>query len=254
MKQKTANLSGMSFPYSISLLTDSGGSVEIDTQDKNEHIRYSKRSSWSVYKYVKDIPFVRGLILLLELITKFLMYLWSKKLFLFIGILVLGYILFAPRNEVIDTTPPNFFWDNYIGLGYYSFLIIFIFIARKNHGAEHKVISAYETSQNISLKNIKKQPKENRRCGTVLVMWMLVFLIPLDIFNIDIPFTFFIVFMVAYELFLLARKRNIFGNIAYSIGWLGQKLTTKEPDDNLLSITRKGIKKLLDEGRYYYSK
>lgn len=252
MKRKIADLGGMSLPYTIDFFSDKG-SVEVDIKDKKEVPKYTKRDKkWSFYRYVKKIPFVRGFAIIFDFILKFFRFLYEKKLYLLGIVIILIYLFFAPKQEVIVISERSPFWDNFLVTSLYLFVVVYIFCATKNHGAEHKLISAYETTQDLTLKNIKKQSKENRCCGTVLALWLLIFLIPLDILYQGIPFKIILIFPVAYEIFLLARKKNLIGNLAYFPGWLGQKITTREPDDKLLLRARIGLRKLLDAEKHIY--
>lgn len=266
MKKKVADLAGMSTPENITFFGEDGTS-EVDTIDFKNPPRYYKDKTFTLFKKVKNIPIIRGYAVLFEIILSFLRFLFKNKLWLVLAFIILFVTFFKPEMIVIskEVKPgplsniiPNIFWDEYFfPLATYSIILTFIFFATKNHAAEHKAISAYDTTQNLSIKNIKIQPKENRRCGTVLVVWMLILSIPLffvDFGSLIDTFLQATTFSLGYEVFLLARRKDKIGDVTYSLGWLGQKLTTREPDDKLLLRSRQGIMRLLDEEGYRYKR
>ena len=264
MKKKVADIAGMSFPESINFFGDNGIS-EVDTTDFKLPPRYTKDRPYGLYKKVKNIPLIRGYAVLVDLFLSIIKTIFKNVLWLFVFVVIFSFVFLQPEKVVVteETKPgllsgiiPDTFWGEYFfDIAFFGFLIIFVFLATKNHAAEHKAISAYETSQNLSLNNIRSQPKENCRCGTVLVVWVLILSIPL--FFVDFGSlinTFFqaTTFSFGYEIFLLARRKDLIGDIVYTPGWLGQKLTTREPNDKLLIRSRQGLMRLLDEEGYRY--
>ena len=259
-KNKTLDLAGISHPGSITFFGEEG-QAEVDTEDLKIPPRYVKERSHCLYSIFKKIPVIRGYAVIFDLLFEMLKNKWIILVILFfIGIslspkevVIQKEIIPGPLSFII----PDVFWDNYFfTIAIWLIVITYLFLATKNHAAEHKVISAYEDSENLTIKNIKKQPKENRRCGTVLVVWFFVLSLPMFYENnflieIFLQMTFF---SFAYEVFRLARRRDTIGNIVYSLGWLGQKLTTREPDNKLLLRSRQGLIRLLDEEGYDYKK
>ena len=267
---KKINLAGMSFPESITFIGNEGSSV-VDTNDYKLPPMYIKDKSYTLYKKVRNIPIIRGYTFLIDLFLSMIRALFKNVLLLFLLIIILSFVFLQPKEVVVtkETKPgplsgviPDVFWDKYFfDIAFFGFLIIFVFLATKNHAAEHKAISAYETSQNLSLNNIRSQPKENCRCGTVLVVWYWILALPLSLFldttkisSLVSLFIFMTVFSLAYEIFRLAKREDKTGKFIYFPGWLGQKLTTREPDDKLLLRSREGLMRLLDEERFRYRK
>ena len=267
MKNKILNVAGMSTPDSISFFGDNGDCL-VDTVDFKSPPRYTKIKPYTLIKKVKNIPIIRGYAIIIDMIINLIKVLFKYKLWLVVIGVVLFTLFFRPETVVeikeVKETPlssliPHQFWDYWMNIALYLIILVYIFLATKNHAAEHKAISAYELKQDLSITNIKSQPKENRRCGTVLVVWFLIISIPLFFFNFNIPgwlnnILQLTAFSFSYEIFLLARRDDAIGKIVYSAGWLGQKLTTREPNTKLLERSRQGIMKLLDEEGYRYRK
>ncbi len=115
------------------------------------------------------------------------------------------------------------------------------------HGAEHKVINAYEAGKELTAPSVQRYPTFHPRCGTsfiLIVLVMSIFMFSLlghqDLFwriasrVILLP----VLAGVSYELLKLSAKYadNILCRIMISPGrWL-QALTTGEPDDSQVEV------------------
>lgn len=120
------------------------------------------------------------------------------------------------------------------------------------HGAEHKTINAYEAGDELTVANVQKHSVQHTRCGTSFLLYVLVLSIvlfaPLTFANVEsatlalalrfitrlalIP----IVAGIAYEIirFSAAHDRNPVMRALISPGLLLQKMTTREPDDDMV--------------------
>lgn len=113
------------------------------------------------------------------------------------------------------------------------------------HGAEHKTIFCYENGMELTVENVKKQSRFHPRCGTSFMALMLIISIFVGLFiphNIPgllrvgikllcIP----IVMGIGYEAIKLAgRKNNLFVRIISAPGLWIQRITTKEPTDDMI--------------------
>ncbi len=118
------------------------------------------------------------------------------------------------------------------------------------HGAEHKTINCYESDLPLTVENVRKQPKRHDRCGTnfiVIVMLLAVFIFTLvtswlgdlnTVYKILIKLALMpFVAGFSYELLkLLARFDNPLTRVLKAPGFLMQKLTTREPDDDMIEV------------------
>lgn len=116
------------------------------------------------------------------------------------------------------------------------------------HGAEHKVIHAYEAGKELDLKNIRLFSPQHPRCGTsflliVMVMSIIVFSFIPQSWPFVSKFLSRIILIpaiagISYEIQKLsARLRdNPFVNLLILPGLLLQKMTTKEPDDSQIEV------------------
>lgn len=141
------------------------------------------------------------------------------------------------------------------------------------HGAEHKVISCYERGLDLTVENAKHMPREHSRCGTtflffVIAVSIMVFVLVnfmiekcglavpdsvggYKVLNALIKLGFKLLFLpvvagVSYELLkLLAKSDCLFVRILRAPGMALQKLTTKEPTDDMLEVSITAFKTVL---------
>ena len=120
------------------------------------------------------------------------------------------------------------------------------------HGAEHKTIFCYEAMEELTVENVKKQPRLHPRCGTNFMF--LIMIVSILIFSLTgwgsllerlllriilIP----VVTGVSYELIRFLGRNN--GKLAKIIAYPGLKLqllTTKEPDDSQIEVAIAALK------------
>ncbi|MBM7620117.1 uncharacterized protein YqhQ [Bacillus tianshenii] len=125
------------------------------------------------------------------------------------------------------------------------------------HGAEHKVINAYENGKELTVSNIQSQSRLHYRCGssfilfTVIVGFFIYLLVPTDplwarVLNrlALIP----VVLGISFEVLQLTNKVRevpVLRLLGYPGLWL-QLLTTKEPSDDQVEVAIHSFNKLLE--------
>ena len=126
------------------------------------------------------------------------------------------------------------------------------------HGAEHKVIYAYEAGEKLNVINVKKYSTLHPRCGTsfifiVLVISILVFsLLGKQTLLLRIAYRIAIIPLIAgisYEILKLSAKNinKTFVKWAVMPGLWFQRLTTSEPDDAQIEVAIKALEGVLPE-------
>ena len=130
------------------------------------------------------------------------------------------------------------------------------------HGAEHKTINAFEAGEKLTVENVQKHTTFHPRCGTsflVLVMIIAIIVFSLTGWNgqsvlIRVAIRLVLLPVVAalsYELLmLLARYDNPITKILVWPGKQLQKLTTKQPDDDMVRAAIASALAVLDESWY----
>lgn len=127
----------------------------------------------------------------------------------------------------------------------------------KYHGAEHKTINCFESGDELTIENVKKHTRLHKRCGTsfliiVMIVSMIVFMfLRTDNVTIRVLSRIILVPLIAgisYEIIKLAgRCDNIFVKIISAPGMALQKVTTKEPEDDMIETAILSLKGVLEE-------
>lgn len=124
------------------------------------------------------------------------------------------------------------------------------------HGAEHKCINCIEHGLELNVDNVRKSSKEHKRCGTSFLLIVLVISIFFFMFiRVDsrilrlllrlvlIP----VIAGVSYEFIRLAgRYDNWFVNMLSQPGLWMQRLTTYEPDDEMIEVGMASVNAVFD--------
>lgn len=125
------------------------------------------------------------------------------------------------------------------------------------HGAEHKTINCFESGDALTVENVKKHTRLHKRCGTsfliiVMIVSMVTFMfLKTDVLALRIISRIILVPFIAgvsYEIIKLAGKSNNFiVNLISSPGMALQKITTKEPDDDMIEVAISSLNGVLED-------
>ena len=127
------------------------------------------------------------------------------------------------------------------------------------HGAEHKTIFCYENEEELTVENVRKQIRFHPRCGTSFIVIMLILGIVVGLF---VPTTLGfwrpvikialipVTCGIGYELIkLCGRHDNALTRIIAAPGLWAQRITTKEPNDDMIEVAIKAIEAVIpDDG------
>ena len=274
-----------------SVLMKNGSKIAIAVRDPKGKIIIKKETHQSITKKHKilNVPFVRGIIILIETMIlgiKALNYSTNisleeekeqKKinpismiitiiLSLALALFIFKFIPLISAQALINFSDKfnNLFLFNILeGIIKISILIIYISLISlmpdikrvfQYHGAEHKVVNAYEHKD---LENAKAYSKIHLRCGTsfiifVLMLSIIVYMfIPMDL-NLTWKYLIRILLLpfiagIGYELIKLSPKyeNNFFFKILIYPGIAVQRLTTKEPDEKQLEVAKIALTSVL---------
>ena len=129
------------------------------------------------------------------------------------------------------------------------------------HGAEHKTIYCYENGLELTVENVRKQPRHHPRCGTsflfvviaVSIFLSIVIFTPLEIENTFLRMALHLLMLpvivgVTYEF-----NRYVGGHdgalcrALRATGMWMQNFTTFEPDDTMIEVGIEALKRVLPE-------
>ncbi len=125
------------------------------------------------------------------------------------------------------------------------------------HGAEHKTIFCYECDEELTVDNVKKHTRFHPRCGTSFMFLMILIGIIIGFF---IPFSnpflrsfikilcIPVIVGIGYEIIKVCGKYdNVITKIISAPGLWIQRITTKEPDDDMIEIAITAMKAVIPE-------
>ncbi len=124
------------------------------------------------------------------------------------------------------------------------------------HGAEHKCINCIEKGRPLTVYNVKKSSRLHKRCGSSFILFVMLISIVLFFFiRVDsyvwrvvirillIP----VISGISYEIIRLAGKTDFFlVRIISAPGLWLQRLTTKEPDEDMIQVAIKSVEAVFD--------
>lgn len=128
------------------------------------------------------------------------------------------------------------------------------------HGAEHKCINCLESGKDLTVENVMEATRFHKRCGTsflfiVMIVSILVFMcIRTDTVWLRLLLRVLLVPVIAgisYEFIRFAgRHDNWIANVLSKPGLWVQKLTTKEPTEDMVEVAIKAVEGVLDWRAY----
>jgi len=125
------------------------------------------------------------------------------------------------------------------------------------HGAEHKVINAYEAGVSMEVKEVRRYSTAHPRCGTgflliVLVIAIIAFIFlgrpPMYLRFLERLLLLPVIAAVSYELMRLGAEhvKNGVVRTLLAPGLALQALTTRQPDDSQLEVSISALKTVID--------
>lgn len=134
----------------------------------------------------------------------------------------------------------------------------------KYHGAEHKSIACYESGQDLTVENVKKCTRFHPRCGTsfmfvmlllsIIVVTLLSLVVPAELKQNTVAWMCIklplipIIMGIGYEFIRYAgRHDNLLVKILSAPGLWMQRITTKEPDDDIIEVGIASLKAVITD-------
>ena len=129
------------------------------------------------------------------------------------------------------------------------------------HGAEHKTIFCYEKRLELTVENVRVQPKHHPRCGTsfllvVIVVAILVNTVVFALFPVGNVFLRMLVQLLLLPLVVgityefnryVGGHDNPITNLLAKPGLWMQNFTTFEPDDSMIEVAIEALKRVIPE-------
>ena len=182
----------------------------------------------------------------------------SVGLFVILPTILAGFISKLVENQILRSLIEG-------ALRIIIFLVYMWLVTRLNdikrvwayHGAEHKVIFCYEKKLPLTVENARIQSRHHPRCGTSFMFIVMIVSILVFSFTgwsniwVRIGFRLLllpVVIAISYEIIKLAgRYDNIVTAVISAPGKALQRLTTREPDDEMLETAIEALRLVLPD-------
>ncbi len=193
----------------------------------------------------------------LMVFTMLLSFAFAIGLFMVLPYMLSEYLSKYARNESIVAIVEGV-------LRIFIFILYILIISRVKdikrlfmyHGAEHKCINCIERGRELTVANVRRSSRLHKRCGSSFILFVMLISIVLFFFiRVDsIPWRIAIRILlipvisgISYEIIRLAGKTDFFLIRLISAPglWL-QRLTTKEPDDEMIEVAIKSVEAVFD--------
>ena len=212
---------------------------------------HSKKSFMNpVIYYLHTVPFIRGIIVQFEL---------NKIFFIMILFMLIWDLtnLFGFGENIASFGNLDIFYLIILAIMVlitaYSLIYLFKRVLFKlkstleYHGAEHKILNAYEKSTKIDFDAVKKASRISRWCGTELTVFFFLLYALLSIFIHYESIVFLVSFSMAYEIFILRKGDKIpVISLLFKLGYFCQRaFFTREPSDDKLQAALDSFNVLL---------
>lgn len=180
--------------------------------------------------------------------------------------IVLPYFISSLFDEYIRNASLMAILEGCIRIGIFILYILAITLMKDirrlfmYHGAEHKCINCIERGRPLTVSNVMRSSRLHRRCGTSFMFFVMFVSIILFFFiRVENPAYRLILRVllipviagISYELIRLAgRSNNIIVKILSAPGMLLQRLTTKEPDQEMVEVAMASVEAVFDWKEY----
>lgn len=128
------------------------------------------------------------------------------------------------------------------------------------HGAEHKCINCIERGRELTVRNVMRSSRLHKRCGTSFMFFVLFVSIVVSFFItaenplVKVGLRILLLPVIAgisFEIIRLAgRTNNVFVRLLSAPGMMIQRLSTKEPDREMVEVAIKAVEAVFDWRAY----
>lgn len=235
---------------SFSTLTFSAEAIGEDIQEETKFEKWLKKVfGESLMMVAAVIGMVLGVVL-------------AVSLFIFLPTLISGWITawidFGSGEQIFRSV-----FEGVLKIGIfvlYTVLISFMSDIRRTfeyHGAEHKSIFCYESGEELTVENVRKQKRLHPRCGTsfMIVMMLLGIILGMAIpaMNVFLRTAIRLLILplivgIGYEILMYAGKHDnaVIRTLTKPGIWM-QYITTKEPDDRQIEVAIAALRSALPD-------
>lgn len=236
-------------------------SAEASGMEDLEDVEMNKFEKWITDKFGdKFMDIIMGFASVLGFALAFLIF-FFLPVFIFNKINAAAHMSLTPWQGTIEGCMKIFIFVVYMLLVSQMKDIKRLF---KYHGAEHKSIACYEAGEELTVENVKKCTRFHPRCGTsfmfvmlilsIVIVTLLSLFVPAELKQNTIAWMLIklplipLIMGIGYEFIRYAGKHNnLFVKIVSAPGLWMQRITTKEPDDDIIEVGIASIKAVITD-------
>ncbi|MBO7336405.1 MAG: DUF1385 domain-containing protein [Lachnospiraceae bacterium] len=190
-------------------------------------------------------------------VTVFISVCFALVIFVLLPVLLSGLLAGVVKDQVLLA-----FFEGLIRVAIFVLYIVLISQVQDikrlfmYHGAEHKAISCIENGKKLNVENARTSSREHKRCGTGFILNVMVisiiFFMVIRVDNMALKLLLRLLLIpviagISYEFLRFAGNHDSkIVNILSKPGMLMQKLTTREPDDDMLEVAIASIEAVFD--------
>ena len=232
----------------VGTITDAAKMYDDSNEEDFEPSKFEKYVAEKTGKNAMDVMMVFAVIIALA---------FSVGLFFILPTLITSWLKGSIQNSLVINLI-----DGVVRMGLFLAYMALVSLMKDikrvfmYHGAEHKTIFCYENEMEMTVENVRKQGRLHPRCGTsFLLIVMLISILFFMFIRVDskplqlllrlvlIP----VIAGVSYEFIRLAgRYDNPVVNMLSVPGLLMQRMTTKEPDDEMIEVGIASVEAVFD--------
>ncbi|ADO59638.1 DUF1385 domain-containing protein [Paenibacillus polymyxa] len=211
---------------------------------EKDEIKVSVKERKMKSHFYDRIPFLRGIMLLIEMLL--------MNPIPIICICIMSVIMLSVGDEV-SGSPQQVstlrIIEPYIlpGLFFVIALVIRSTKIGRYHAAEHMTAKTFSKGIDLTVNNVMKQSRVYESCGTNLVVFMVVTFFLLSLFNLNVWICFILTWSISYEIFCVEEgwiKRVVLP--FYWIGGVAQYfLFTSKPTEKEVLVAMASAKELI---------
>lgn len=224
-------------------------------RDENQQIKTTVvekrwRNFW--FERLFDVPFLRGLLLYLEVFIQ----MWKVVVALFIAFfLFYGATLLFLSSEKSVAVLHGFQWT--LKVLKVALVIYLIYLFRRSslakyHGAEHKVYNCFVNQKPLVITRVREESRLSRQCGTNLLIFIVFcYLLFTLVIHVSGLLRLVLSLSCGYELFLISPgekgqfRRALFSPFYLLGSFLQKYIFTAEPEDKELEVALAAMNRLL---------
>ena len=198
-----------------------------------------KKEDKKITIILSKIPFVRSFSMVFNLLIEY----WRRFIVAAIVLILMELLFIGRSNSIFLYTIPINNLEMLLGLLVIAGLFIKVSEIGSYHAAEHMTVSAYQSGINLTLENVRKQPRVHKDCGTNLAVSIVLCFSVLSLIPVDSVWLFLLAWAIGYELW--KGEPIIIWDLILVIGKVTQYLLfTSKPQDKHLIVAMEAMKKL----------